>query len=113
MPRRPSSGPRYATVNYTVAPRGEHGCAVLANPASAAAQVACYRDNRPDGAVIDVTYSEHCGHCRGAGRVPGKRRLSWQPCKACGGEPELFSLTLDACAVADLMRRYQSAWLTP
>lgn len=109
--RTPKFGPRYAIPNYTVAVRGEHGCAVLSNPASAATQVACYRDNRPAGAVIDVTYSEQCGHCRGHGRVAGNRRLSWQPCKHCNGEPEVFSVAFSPADVSDLMRRFQSAWL--
>lgn len=80
------------------------------NPAYAAAQVACYLESRPGGAC-DVTYSEHCAHCGGNGRVAGKRRLSWQPCKRCKGEPDLFSYTFSAEELKTLMRRYQSAWL--
>lgn len=110
MARKVTLGPRYVVPSYTVAPQGSHGCAVLSTPAHAASQVACYLESRPGGAC-DVTYSELCGHCRGNGRVPGKRRLSWRPCKACNGEPEVFSVAFSEQDVRDLMRRYQSAWL--
>ncbi len=108
--RAPKSGPRFVCPAYTIKVRGEHGCSVYGDPCGAAAQVACYLQSRPGG-VVDVTYSEHCGHCRGHGRVPGKRRLSWRPCKACNGEPEVFSVAFSQAEVSDLKRRYQSAWL--
>lgn len=110
--KRVTYGPRYVRTNYTVNVRGESSCAVLSNPALAASQVACYRDNRPSGTIVDVTYSERCEHCNGSGRkCTNRRTLAWKPCKACNGEPELFSYTFDPSEVATLMRHYQSAWL--
>lgn len=111
MARKLSFGPRFVVPTYTVAVRGEQGCMMTGSPASAAAQVACYRDNRPPTAIVAVTYSEQCGHCRGNGRVTGKRRLSWAPCKRCDGQPDLFSEPFSEEDIKALMRRYQSAWL--
>lgn len=111
MPKRVHYGPRLKTINYTVKVRGEHGCMVASNPASVVAQVACYLESRPGG-VCDVTYSEHCADCAGAGRVCANRRtLAWKPCKACGGEPELLSYTFSPDELRTLMRRWQSAYL--
>lgn len=111
MARAPSFGPRFIVPTYTVSVRGEHGCMMTGNPAYAAAQVACYRESRPAAVGVDVTYSEHCAHCRGNGRVAGARRMSWKPCKRCNGEPDLFAHTFTPEETADLMRRFQSAWL--
>ncbi len=110
MPRQPSLGPRYVVANYLVKVRGEHGCSVLSNPYSAAGQVGCYLSSRPGGAC-DVTYYEQCGHCKGHGRIAGKRRMSWLPCKHCKGQPELFSYTFTPDDLKTLMRLNQSAWL--
>lgn len=110
MARAPTFGPRFVVPSYLVKVRGEHGCMMTGNPASAAAQVACYLESRPGGAC-DVTYSEHCAYCGGNGRIAGKRRLSWQPCKRCKGEPDLFEYTFTPEETADMMRRFQSAWL--
>ena len=73
---------------YTVTVQGEHGCTVTRDLEGANAQAACYLASRPAG-VVHITYSEACGHCRGAGRVWKKRKLlSWKPCPVCGGAPE-------------------------
>lgn len=111
MSREPSYGPRYVVPSYLVQVRGEHGCMQTGNPACAAAQVHCYRSNRPSAAVVDVTYSEHCAYCSGNGRVAGKRHLSWQPCKRCKGSPDLHTEGFGKDDLATLMRRHQSAWL--
>lgn len=108
--RKPLHGPRYAAPSYTIRVRGEHGCSVYGDPIGTVAQIACYLESRPNG-VVDVTYSEHCAHCRGNGRVPGKRRMSWLPCKVCAGEPDLFALEFTQDDIKALRRRYQSAWL--
>lgn len=113
MPRKPSYGPRYVVPTYLVQVRGEPGCTMTGSPASAAAQVHCYRSNRPATAIVDVTYSEQCAHCGGNGRVAGKRRLSWQPCKRCKGRPNLHTEGFGKDDVSDMMRRNQSAWLAP
>jgi len=39
------------------------------------------------GLAATVETHDVCDACRGAGRVPGRRRLSWLACKACKGEP--------------------------
>ncbi len=112
MPRKPSYGPRYVVPSYLVKVRGEHGCMSTGNPVSVAVQVDCYLSSRPGGAC-DVTYSEHCAYCNGNGRVAGKRRMSWQPCKRCKGRPDLHTEGFGKDDVSDLMRRNQSAWLAP
>lgn len=81
-------GPRFAIPSFMAKVRGEHGCSCMSTMTSALAQANCYLSSRPQG-VVDIEYSEQCGHCRGSGRVPGKRRLSWHPCKVCKGQPEL------------------------
>lgn len=79
-------GPTFAVPSYVVKVRGECGCSVMSSADGADAQAACYLASRPAG-VVDITYSEHCGHCRGAGRVSKNRR--WKSCPACAGAPEI------------------------
>lgn len=85
-------GPRFVIPTYTVKVVGEHGCMMTGSPETAANQVACYLESRPAGAV-DVFYSEDCGHCRGHGRIAGKRRMSFTVCKVCKGEPTVLPET--------------------
>lgn len=88
-------GPVFARASYTVKVRGEHGCAVYGN-SDVSAQVECYLSTRPHG-VVDVFYSESCGHCSGSGRVCTNRRMMrWAPCPACKGNPEIQADTLIA-----------------
>ena len=82
-------GPRYVIATYIVRVRGELGCSMVSTPALAAEQADCYLSSRPAG-VVDVEYSESCGHCRGSGRVAGRARMSWKPCPVCAGAPELL-----------------------
>ena len=87
-------GPRFATWCYTVRVRGEHGCMTTGSPDTVEAQITCYLESDPNR-TIDVFYSEQCGYCHGHGRrCTNRRTLTWRPCKACNGEPELFPDTL-------------------
>lgn len=97
MSRKLTYGPRYARPQYTVQVRGESGCMMTSDPRMVVVQVDCYLSTRPSG-IVDVAYSEQCAHCNGSGRRAGKRRLSWRPCRACGGQPELFSCQLTSHA---------------
>ena len=89
--KAPKFGPVHATPAYTITIRGEHGASIYGNPEHVDGQIECYLSSRPAG-VVDVTYSEHCAKCSGSGRVRANRRmLSWRPCPACGGSPDLFA----------------------
>lgn len=86
--KRVAYGPRYVRPNYLTRVRGEHGCACMRDPDMVPGQVACYLESRPAGAV-DVYYYEQCAHCGGSGRTcTNRRRMTWKPCKACGGNAE-------------------------
>ncbi len=83
-------GPRYAIATFTVRVRGEMGCSMMHTLDAVKVQADCYLSSRPAG-VVDVEYSEQCGHCRGAGRVSkNRRKLAWKPCPVCKGCPELI-----------------------
>jgi hypothetical protein len=81
-------GPSNVRPAYVVRIRGEHGCMCTGNPDMIPGQVECYLSSRPAGAC-DVYYYEQCAACGGSGRTcTNRRRMSWAPCKVCGGEAE-------------------------
>lgn len=93
-------GPVHAYSTYTVKVRGEHGCMTTSDPASIDGQAECYLASRPAG-VVEVFYSEQCKCCSGAGRLLKSRRtLTWKPCPACNGQPELHADELIRTIVA-------------
>ncbi len=85
-------GPRFAIPSYVVSVRGEHGSMVTGDPGLIEGQAECYLASRPGG-VVDVEYSEHCGHCRGAGSLAkrGRTLFARKPCPVCKGAPELVA----------------------
>jgi len=87
-------GPTYSIASFTVKVRGELGYSVMSTLDGAEAQAACYLESRPSGCV-EITYSEQCGRCRGAGRVSkNRRKLAWMPCPCCKGAGETTPDTL-------------------
>lgn len=110
-------GPVFAVPTYTILVRGEHGCSMMGNPSFVDNQIDCYLSSRPQG-VVDVMYSEFCGHCGGQGMVAGGRpgrmlrggkRASRTPrqCPVCKGQPEVFPSTLIRTAVSHMNIAYE------
>jgi hypothetical protein len=102
-PTRIYQGPRFVSPAYTVRVRGESGCAIYGHADGVIPQARCYLSTRPTG-TVDVSYSELCAHCSGAGRVRANRRtLAWKPCKVCNGVPKITPDTVIATYTADTL----------